>query len=93
MMNIEQNLMESADNYFKKLAEFTQNQQQKVTELIAESQKVIDDVKPFAHSEKMDLQLESLMQRVNNDLDKAMTEVNQRMKLSTQTPAEAGSTL
>ncbi len=92
-MKIEQKLIDEADHYFKKLAEFTQNQQEKVSSLIAENHKVIDEAKALTQTEKMDSQLDELIQRVNNDLDNAMTEVNERMKLSTQTPAEAGSTL
>lgn len=89
-MNIEQKLTESADDYFKKLAEFTEKQQEKVSTLIADNQKAIKESKPFAQAAEIDSQTEELMQRVSNELDAAMQEVNKRMKLSTQTPAEAG---
>lgn len=92
-MNIEQTLTESADDYFKKLAEFTQKQQEKVSTLIADNQKAVTESKPFTQAEEIDSQIEKLMQHVNNELNTAMKEVNKRMKLSPQTPAEAGSKL
>lgn len=92
-MNIEQTLTESADDYFKKLAEFTQKQQEKVSSLIADNQKAVTEAKPFTQAEEIDSQIKKLIQHVNDELDTAMKEVNKYMKLSTQIPAEAGSKL
>ena len=87
-MEQEQIFPSSADDYFKKLAEFTQQQQQKVSSLIADNQKVMNESKPFVQAAQIESQIEALIQRVNNDLDSAMENVNERMKLSTQPPAE-----
>ena len=83
-------IIKSADDYFKKLTEFTTKQQEQVKAMITENQKSIIDSKPFVEAKEIDSQIEELMKHVNDELDAAMEKVNQQMALSTQKPADAG---
>lgn len=75
---------QQAEDYFEKLAEFAQQQQDKVTELIEQSIKSMSDFKPFDVAEDVNEQVEKLVQSVNDELEQAMNKVNEQMKKLSQ---------
>lgn len=69
-----------SEEYFKKLAEFTEKQQEKVAKVIDEGAKVMADFKPFAVAEDINTHVDALVKTVDEQLTKAMEKVNEQMK-------------
>ena len=83
-MSAEQKLSESADDYLEKLAEFTQIQQEKVSLLLADTQKNIAELAPSNQAKQIDSQVEALMDSVSKELGSAMVDLNKQMNLINQ---------
>ena len=71
---------EQSDDYFEKLAQFTQEQQQKVAKVIDDSAKVMEEFKPYTVVKDINTQVESLIKTVDEQLEKAMQNVQEQMK-------------
>lgn len=65
----------------KKINEQSEKQQQKVAEVIAKTDEVMANFYPQEQAKKIEEDVENLMQSVNDELDKAMAEVNKQMNL------------
>ncbi len=83
-MTIEQTLLDNHENYLKKLADFSAEQQDKVANLINDSNQVFAEFKPFEKAKEIDSMTSDLLQQVNDELDKAMDKVNQQMAIINQ---------
>jgi uncharacterized protein YqeY len=71
---------EDSAAYFKKLEEFTRQQQEKVAKVIEDGAKVLSDFKPFTVADDVDKQVDELIKNVDEQLTKAMDKVTEQMK-------------
>lgn len=76
----ESNASEQSEDYFEKLAKFTEEQQQKVAKVIDDSAKVMEDFKPYAVADDVNVQVDALIKSVDEQLEKAMKNVQDQMK-------------
>lgn len=76
----ESNASDQSDDYFEKLAKFTEEQQQKVAKVIEDSAKVMEEFKPHTVVDDVNVQVESLIKTVDEQLEKAMQNVQDQMK-------------
>lgn len=68
------------EEYYQKLEEFAQEQQNKVKDMIEQSHKMMEQLKPFDMAENVDEKVDKLVKSVNDELEKAMGQVNDQMK-------------
>ena len=71
---------QQADDYFEKLADFAQKQQEKVNKMLEDNAKNMAEFKPFEVTDDMNDQVDKLLQNVNDELEKAMGKVSEQMK-------------
>jgi len=82
-MSEENQTVDSHEEQMKKILLFTQKQQDKAGELISDAKKNIANFTPLDQENDFNTQTEVLMKSVNDELDKAMEEVNRQMELIT----------
>lgn len=70
---------ESNETQLSQILAFTEKQQEKTLQLISDTQKTMDEFKPFEQASEVNTQVETLMKSVNDELEKSMEAVNQQM--------------
>jgi DNA-binding ferritin-like protein len=83
-MSIENTLVQNQDEQIQQIEDFTQKQQEKIESLITDGNQILSEFKPFDKIKEIDSQTTELMQRVNDELEKAMAQVNEKMKFINQ---------
>lgn len=66
--------------YYKRLTILSEQQQAKIAVIVAENTKVIMEFSAEKQVEKMELDVNSLMVHLHSEIEKTMTDVNQKMK-------------
>ncbi len=67
------------DSLQESLKQFAEKQHSHVAKLIDDTQKKMNEFKPFKTVEAMDEKVDELMDKVNKDLEKAMSDINRQL--------------
>lgn len=83
-MSIAEYLIKNNDQYLQQFANFSQQEQEKISKLVATHHQALSDFKPFEKAKDINLEESDLMKKVNEALDKAKEQVNNQMNLIIQ---------